>query len=79
MRFRKIHTGGNSRDDGGSFALKSLARSPEKCIGPAKLRFKIVFEHRRSLGTFDHDYIVILPLEAGCGKVCGAGAQQSAI
>ena len=55
MRFRKIYTGGNSRDDGGSFALKSLAGSPEKCIGPAKPRFKIVFEHRRSLGTFDHD------------------------
>jgi len=28
------------------------------------------------LGTLDQDQIVVLPLDAGCGKVRGAGAQQ---
>jgi hypothetical protein len=27
----------------------------------------------------DHDQIVVLPFEAGCGKVRGAGAQQLAV
>jgi len=28
------------------------------------------------LGALDHDQLIVLALEAGCGKVCGAGAQR---
>jgi hypothetical protein len=43
------------------------------------LRIKIAPECHRRLDTFDHDQIIVLPLEAGCGKVHGTGAQQLAV
>jgi hypothetical protein len=42
-------------------------------------RIEIAFEACRRSGAFNHDQIVVLPLEAGCGKVRGAGAQQLAV
>ncbi len=30
-------------------------------------------------GTLDHDQIIVLPVETGCGKVRGAGAQHAPI
>ena len=32
--------------------------------------------NRGGLGAFNHDQVIVLALEAGCGKVRGAGAQQ---
>src|ERR1700730_2757965 len=43
------------------------------------LRIKIAPECHRRLDTFDHDQIIVLPLEAGCGKVHGTGVQQLAV
>ena len=38
-----------------------------------------MLERRRRLGALNHDQIIILAFEAGCGKVRGAGAQQLAV
>ena len=57
----------------------AVIRSPcpgRQSFAAGKLRIKIAFEACRGRGTFNHDQIIILPLEPGCGKVRGAGAQQ---
>ena len=48
------------------FCVKGERRQRKSCIERAH-------EFRRSLGAFDHDQIIVLPLEAGCGKVRAVG------
>ena len=61
------------------FDIYCFAPPASRSSHTGKSRFESMLECRRSLGAFDHDKIVVLPLEAGRGKVRGAGAQQSPI
>jgi hypothetical protein len=58
------------------FEIIILPRLDRQSFAAGKSRFKSLLEFCRSVGTFNHDQIIILPLEAGRGKVRGAGAQQ---
>jgi hypothetical protein len=61
------------------FEIIILPRPDRQGFAAGKSRFKSLLECRHSPGAFDHNQIIILPLEPGCGKVRGAGAQQPPI
>ena len=45
-------------------------------FAPRKSRIERALERRGSIDALDQDQIIVLPLEAGCGKVRSAGAAQ---
>ena len=51
---------------------------PQK-LAARKSRIECALERHIRLGDLDHDQIIVLPLEAGLGKICGAGEQLSSI
>jgi hypothetical protein len=56
-----------------------LRHAKRQSLAAGKSRIESALERRRSLGAFDHDQVIVLALEAGCGKVCGAGPQQQPV
>src|SRR5271165_5887235 len=55
-----------------------VVRANLQNLAAGKSRIECELERHRSLGSFDDDQIIVLALEAGCGKVRGVGAQQPA-
>jgi hypothetical protein len=55
-----------------------LLRTNRQSLTGGKSRIESTFERSSCLYALDHDKIIVLPLEAGRGKVRGAGAQESA-
>jgi len=71
-----------SRAKAASGRSVAVIRSPcpgRQSFAAGKPRVEIAFEACRGHGAFNHDQIVILPLEPGCGKVRGAGTQEAPV
>ena len=59
--------------------MQSRAIASRWTVAPRHQRYAVERTLERSGRPVDHDQIIVLPFEAGCGKVRGARAQPSPI